>query len=136
MSKTVDKRVVQMEFDNKQFENNIGQSMSSLNNLNKQLKDLEGVKGLEELSKATDKLNFKNAEESVDGLGKKFSALEEIAIGSLRRIGEMATDMGIKLAKSLSGKDLNNEKNLRKLIKDVAKLAGKEVSKEKEEKNS
>ena len=102
MSKTVDKRVVQMEFDNKQFENNIGQSMSSLNNLNKQLKDLEGVKGLEELSKATDKLNFKNAEESVDGLGKKFSALEEIAIGSLRRIGEMATDMGIKLAKSLT----------------------------------
>ena len=40
----------------------------------------------------------------------------------------------VKLAKSLSGKDLNNEKNLRKLIKDVAKLAGKEVSKEKEEK--
>ena len=40
----------------------------------------------------------------------------------------------VKLAKSISGKDLNNEKNLRKLIKDVAKLAGKEVSKEKEEK--
>ena len=40
----------------------------------------------------------------------------------------------VKLAKSLNGKDLNNEKNLRKLIKDVAKLAGKEVSKEKEEK--
>lgn len=40
----------------------------------------------------------------------------------------------VKLAKSITGKDLNNEKNLRKLIKDVAKLAGKEVSKEKEEK--
>ncbi|MDD6302883.1 MAG: stage VI sporulation protein F [Bacillales bacterium] len=40
----------------------------------------------------------------------------------------------VKLAKSVSGKDLNDEKNLRKLIKDVARLAGKEVSKEKEEK--
>ncbi len=40
----------------------------------------------------------------------------------------------IKLAKSISGKDLNNDDNLRKLIKDVARLAGKEVSKEKEEK--
>ena len=40
----------------------------------------------------------------------------------------------VKLAKSISGKDLNNENNLRKLIKDVARLAGKEVSKEKEEK--
>ena len=40
----------------------------------------------------------------------------------------------VKLAKSMSGKDLNDERNLRKLIKDVARLAGKEVSKEKEEK--
>ncbi len=40
----------------------------------------------------------------------------------------------IRLAKSLSGKDLNDDDNLRKLIKDVARLAGKEVSKEKEEK--
>lgn len=40
----------------------------------------------------------------------------------------------LKLAKSLSGKDLNDEKVLRTLIKDVAKLANKPVSKEKEEK--
>ncbi len=39
----------------------------------------------------------------------------------------------IKLAKSVSNSDLNDENNLRKLIKDVAKLAGKEVTKEKEE---
>lgn len=40
----------------------------------------------------------------------------------------------ISLAKSIQGKDMNNERNLRKLIQDVAKLAGKKVSKEKEEK--
>ena len=40
----------------------------------------------------------------------------------------------INLAKSIQGKDINNERNLRKLIQDVAKLAGKTVSKEKEEK--
>lgn len=40
----------------------------------------------------------------------------------------------ISLAKAIQGKDMNNEKNLRKLIQDVAKLAGKNVSKEKEEK--
>ena len=39
----------------------------------------------------------------------------------------------IALAKSVSGQDLNDEKNLRNLIKEVAKLAGKDVSKEKEE---
>lgn len=40
----------------------------------------------------------------------------------------------LKLAKQASSQDLTNERNLRKLIKEVAKLAGKEVSKEKEEK--
>ena len=40
----------------------------------------------------------------------------------------------ISLAKSIQGKDMNNEKNLRKLIHDVARLAGKNVSKEKEDK--
>ena len=40
----------------------------------------------------------------------------------------------MKLAKSVSSKDLNDEKNLKKLIKDVARLAGKDISKEKEEK--
>lgn len=39
----------------------------------------------------------------------------------------------IALAKSVSGQDLNDEKNLRNLIQEVAKLAGKDVSKEKEE---
>ncbi len=40
----------------------------------------------------------------------------------------------LKLAKSISGKDLNDERVLCSLIKDVAKLANKPVSKEKEEK--
>ena len=40
----------------------------------------------------------------------------------------------ISLAKSIQGKDMNNERNLRRLIQDVARLAGKTVSKEKEEK--
>ena len=40
----------------------------------------------------------------------------------------------LKLAKKISGQDLSDEDNLRTLIKDVAKLTGKEVSKEKEEK--
>ena len=40
----------------------------------------------------------------------------------------------IKLAKKASSQDLSDEKNIRKLIKEVAKLAGKDVSKEKEDK--
>jgi predicted transcriptional regulator len=38
------------------------------------------------------------------------------------------------LAKSIQSTDLKDEKNLRRIIKEVGKMAGKEVSKEKEEK--
>lgn len=41
----------------------------------------------------------------------------------------------INLAKSIQGKDMNNERNLRKLIQDVAKLAGKNCFKRKRRKN-
>ena len=40
----------------------------------------------------------------------------------------------LSLAKSIQNKNLKDEKELRKLIKSVAVLAGKEVSKDKEEK--
>lgn len=39
----------------------------------------------------------------------------------------------LSLAKSIQGKNLKDEDTLRSLIQDVSKLAGKEVSKEKED---
>ena len=40
----------------------------------------------------------------------------------------------INLAKSIQNKNMNDENNLRELIQNIAKMAGKEVDKEKEEK--
>ena len=40
----------------------------------------------------------------------------------------------LSLARSLQNKNLKDEEELRKIIKDVAKLAGRDVSKEREEK--
>ena len=40
----------------------------------------------------------------------------------------------LSLARTLQNKNLKDEEELRKIIKDVAKLAGKEVSKERETK--
>ena len=38
----------------------------------------------------------------------------------------------LKLANSIQNKNLNDENNLRQLIKDVSKMANKEISKDKE----
>ena len=39
----------------------------------------------------------------------------------------------LRLANSIQHKNLNDENNLRQLIKDVSKMANKEISKEKED---
>lgn len=52
MSKTIDQRVVEMQFDNKQFESNVKTSLSTIDKL-KQSLDLSGAsKGLENISSA------------------------------------------------------------------------------------
>ncbi len=59
--------------------------------------------------------------------------MDENIFDKVEKKTNVSKDDIIALAKSIQGQDLNDENNLRKLIKDVAKLAGKEVSKEKEE---
>ena len=58
MSKTVDERVVSMQFDNKQFEANVQTSMSTLDKLKQKL-DFKGAsKGLENVNAAVKNVNM------------------------------------------------------------------------------
>ena len=98
----VDTKTVEMRFDNSDFEKNAKQSMSTLEKLKRALK-LDGASaGLREIEQASKKLDFKEFKGNIDSVGKKFSLLEEIAKGALRRIGSAAADEGIKVAKSLT----------------------------------
>ncbi len=60
--------------------------------------------------------------------------MDESIFEKVEKKSNVSKDDIMKLAKSVAGKDLNDDKVLRSLIKDVAKMAGKDVSKEKEEK--
>ena len=80
MSTTVDERVVEMRFDNKQFEQNIQTSLSSLDKLKKSL-NLEGAaKGLETVNDAANKCsgNMSPLSNAVETVRVRFSALEVI----------------------------------------------------------
>ena len=56
MSKTIDERVVEMRFDNKQFESNVQTSLSTIEKLKKSL-DMDGAtKGLESIDSAAKKV--------------------------------------------------------------------------------
>ena len=104
MSTTVDERVVEMRFDNKQFEQNIQTSLSSLNKLKKSL-NLEGAaKGLETVNDAANKCsgNMSPLSNAVETVRVRFSALEVMAITALQNITNSALAAGKNLVSAFT----------------------------------
>lgn len=104
MSTTVDERVVEMRFDNKQFERNIQTSLSSLDKLKKSL-NLEGAaKGLETVNDAANKCsgNMSPLSNAVETVRVRFSALEVMAITALQNITNSALAAGKNLVSAFT----------------------------------
>lgn len=102
MSQEIDERVVEMRFDNAQFERNTRQSIKTLNELNESLK-LEGAeKSFEKIEDASAKVDFDKMQSALESLNSKFSAVEVMGVTALMRITNQAMDTGEKLVKSLS----------------------------------
>ena len=102
MSQEVDERVVEMRFDNAQFEKNVHQTMQSLERLNDSLR-LDGAeKGFEKISDASAKVDFDEMQGALDNLSGKFSAVEVMGVAALSHITRQAVDTGERLVKSLS----------------------------------
>ena len=102
MSKTIDQRVVEMRFDNKQFEANAQTSIQTLENLKKGL-DLTGAaKGLEGVTTASKKVDFSVLSNSVEAVKERFSAMEVIAVTALANITNSAVNAGKQILYSLT----------------------------------
>lgn len=79
----VDKRVVKFEFDNRKFERNVKQSMSTLDKLK-------------------ERLNFSSVSNNLDKVSVKISALEVAAVTAIANISNRLVNLGITFVKSLS----------------------------------
>lgn len=95
MSRTIDERIVQMTFNNSDFEKNAKTTISTLDTLNNKLDFSDSERGLNILERS-----FRNLD--LSGITRSFSALETIAVGALLNIGRKAEDTAAKLVKSLS----------------------------------
>jgi len=102
MSTEIDQRIVEMKFDNKNFEKNISTSMSSLREFKESLKFDGATKGIDEVSKAGSKFSLNGMSSAVEKVELKFNALQIAAITAISKIVSSAMDAGTKLVKSLS----------------------------------
>ena len=102
MSREVDQRVVELQFNNTNFEKNTKKSMDSIDRMMEKLQFKGAEKGFEKLDAAAEKVDFATMNRSLDTLQQKFSALDIMAATVLVNITNKAMNAGEKLVKSLS----------------------------------
>lgn len=102
MSTTVDSRVVEMRFDNKQFESGVATTISTLEKFKQKL-NLDGAtKGMENIDAAAKKVNLSGLGTAVETVGLKFNAMYTIADQALRNITNSAVNAGKRIASALT----------------------------------
>src|SRR5574344_1998410 len=102
MSTTIDQRVVEMQFDNKKFEQNVATSMSTLDKLKQSLNMTGATKGFENLDAAAKKCDMSGLSGAVQTVQARFSALEVMAVTALANITNSAINAGKQLVSSLT----------------------------------
>ena len=102
MSKTIDQKVVEMQFDNRNFEKNVSTTMSSLDKLKKSLNFTGASKGFENIGAAAKKVDMNSLSNSVETVRTKFSALEVMGVTALANITNSAVNAGKRIVSALT----------------------------------
>lgn len=102
MSTTIDERVVEMRFDNKQFEQNVQTSISTIEKLEKSLNLKGASKGLEDVNAAAKNCNMTPLSNEVETVKMRFSALEVMAVTALANITNSALNAGKNIVSALT----------------------------------
>lgn len=101
-SSHVDERVVQMEFDNKQFEKNVSQTMTTLDKLKEKLKFDDSAKNFQALERASSGVSFDSLSASLSAVNDRFSTFGIVGMTIIQRLTNAAIDLGNKLLSSVA----------------------------------
>ena len=102
MSKTIDERVVEMTFDNKDFEKNVEQSMSTIDKLKAKLNFKGAAKGLDAVNNSAKNVNFNNMSNALDSVRLKFNALQVAGVTALSNITNSMVNTGRNMLNSFT----------------------------------
>lgn len=97
MSNSIDSKVVEMKFDNRDFEANVKNTMSTLDKLKDKLKFKGAEAGLTSIQKASDKIDFSGVSNGLDIASVKFSAFQVAGITAISNITNSLLGLGKNL---------------------------------------
>lgn len=102
MSRTIDERIVEMRFDNAQFEKNVATSMSTLDKLKKSLNFKNSSKSLEEIGRAANRVRFDGMIDGINTVNARFSYLQGTIQHQLNNIVDSCVMASKRMASALT----------------------------------
>ena len=104
MSTTVDSKVVEMKFDNRNFESNVATTMSTLDRLKRCLNFKGSAQGLDDVASSAGRVNgpMSGIASAVETVRSKFSAMEVMAVTALANITNSAVNAGKRIVSALT----------------------------------
>ena len=102
MSREIDEKIVQMRFDNSNFESNVQTSLGTIDRLKRCLNFGDSSKSLDNISSAAKNVNMSPLANAVETVRSKFSGLEVVAITALANITNSAVNAGKKIVSALT----------------------------------
>ena len=102
MSTTIDQKVVEMRFNNQQFERNAQTSLNTLEKLKQSLNLTGASKGLEQLNSAARNNDIGALGRAADAVGVKFSAMQVIGTTALVNMTNSAINAGKRIVRALT----------------------------------
>lgn len=102
MSKSIDERVVEMQFDNQQFEKGINTSVKSLDKLKKSLQLDDAGRSFEKLERSAKNVRLDGLAASVDVISSKFTLMGRMSIAWMDNIAHTAVNAGKRIVNALT----------------------------------
>ena len=102
MNKEVEQRIVEMQFNNADFETKVQQSLETLHKLKDATKMEDAGKGLDNLAKSAKSVDLSSISQGIEQLNDRFSNLGIVGITVMQRLTNAAIDMGQKMAAAIT----------------------------------
>ena len=125
---SVDNRIVQMQFQNSQFEKGVKESLKSVEELEESLKFKDAEKSLESLQKAGNSFSLGRMASGIDLIASKFSVMGIIGKRVLENLTDSAYRFGVRFIKSVSidqiGSGFNKYADKTKSVQTIVNATG------------
>lgn len=83
---TTDDRIIEMQFDNADFERRLSQTLQSLDKLNESIANAGAKNGLQQLSNTTNSFDPSHMESALDAIQSKFSVLGAVGFSAIQKV--------------------------------------------------